>query len=201
LEAKTHRKLAEVARALNESHPARGQLPALFFLTDEIRIPDPLPAIEALPEGCGVVFRHYDAESRAALAAKVLAGCRAQGRLCLIGADAALAQDLGADGVHLPEHMVRTLTDRPKGKLVTAAAHDEAALRAAADLGADAAFVSPVFATESHPGAASLGVERFAALAASTSLPVYALGGITDENAERLAESGAAGLAAIGGLL
>jgi thiamine monophosphate synthase len=62
-------------------------------------------------------------------------------------------------------------------------------------------FVSPVFATISHPDAAALGVAAFARLARETTMPVYGLGGITDENAEQLAGSGAAGLAAIGGLL
>jgi len=194
-----------VARALNAQHcneagPGMG-LPALFFFTDAERTPNPLAAIKELPEGCGVVFRHYGVPKRADLAMAVTAACGAQDRLCLMAGDADLAVAVDAGGVHLPEYMLRRLTTRPKAPIVTAAAHDADALRRAQNLGVDAVFVSPVFVTISHPDAAALGVAAFARLARETTLPVYGLGGITDENAEQLAGSGAAGLAAIGGLL
>jgi thiamine-phosphate pyrophosphorylase len=60
----------------------------------------------------------------------------------------------------------------------------------------DAAFLSPVFATSSHPGAASLTPVRAAFIAAAAPVPVYALGGITARNAGLLAPA-FAGLAAI----
>ena len=66
---------------------------------------------------------------------------------------------------------------------------------------ADAAFLSPVFATASHPGANALGTEEFTRLVQIAPCPVYALGGITKENAPALMGTGAIGLAAIGGLL
>jgi thiamine-phosphate pyrophosphorylase len=55
-----------------------------------------------------------------------------------------------------------------------------------------------VFPTASHPGAPHLGAVRFAALARSTEMPVYALGGIDAENVMRLRQAGIAGIAAIG---
>jgi len=51
-------------------------------------------------------------------------------------------------------------------------------------------FVSPVFATRSHPNAAPLGLARFAWLARRTSLPVIALGGMNKARGKRLASFG-----------
>jgi thiamine-phosphate pyrophosphorylase len=71
-------------------------------------------------------------------------------------------------------------------------------LRRAAAIGADAALLSPVFATASHPGAPALGPLAFAVLAGKAPLPVYALGGMTSENARRLNGARLAGIAGIG---
>ena len=83
---------------------------------------------------------------------------------------------------------------------VTVAAHSLPALIRARAAGADAALLSPVFPTESHPGAPTLGAHRFARLARAAGLPVYALGGVNVENAARLRGSGAFGIAAIAAL-
>ena len=63
--------------------------------------------------------------------------------------------------------------------------------------GADAALLSPVFATASHPDERPLGLEGFNLLAAQAGLPVYALGGINANNAARLLSGRAVGIAAI----
>ena len=72
-------------------------------------------------------------------------------------------------------------------------------LHATVDL-PDAAVLGPVFASASHPAAPSLGASRFAALVRASPLPVYALGGIDAAAAQRIARSGAVGIAAIGAL-
>jgi thiamine-phosphate pyrophosphorylase len=81
--------------------------------------------------------------------------------------------------------------------LITVAVHSRQALRQAAMCGADAALLSPVFATASHPDERPLGLEGFNLLAAQAGLPVYALGGINANNAARLLSGRAVGIAAI----
>ena len=49
--------------------------------------------------------------------------------------------------------------------------------------------------TKSHPGAAHLGWEQFAKLAASSAIPVYALGGLQQEDMEQAWQHGAHGIA------
>lgn len=186
--------LADLARRLKGSRQDR--LPRLLFLTDSRRTPDPVASVEGLPRDVAVIFRHYDAPDREDLARRVLERCRARRTPMLVAGDPGLALRIGADGVHLPEGMV--MGAAPKRWLVTAAAHSERALWQAARLGADAALLSSVFPTASHPGAPVLGVWRFVALCRRSPLPVYALGGVSAETARRLLGSPCAGVAAIG---
>ena len=185
-------------RALRTPAPA---LPALFLMTDDQRLPDPEAAIRALPAGAGVVFRHYRDPQRERRGAALRALCRARRLVFLVAGDGRLAARLGADGLHLPEGMsggLRGWRRRRPGWLITIAAHSAPALRRAA--GADAAFVSPAFATESHRGAPCLGPLRLAALIRQSPVPAIALGGISARSARRLNGIRLAGVAAISGL-
>ena len=193
--------LAEAAARLKRA--AGSDLPALALMTDDVRLADPLPAARALPAGSAVILRHYRAPERAALARCLAAIARRRGLVLLVGEDPALARRVGAHGVHLPERAIgRAGSVRwHREWLITAAAHSPAALRAAAAAGADAALLSPLFPTASHPGVRPLGLQRFAALARQSRLPVYALGGIGRAHTQLLQGSGAVGIAGIGGLI
>lgn len=174
------------------------------MLTDRARLANPLPAVETLPRGSAVILRHYGDPQREALAFRLAAACRLLGLRLLIADDIPLAARVGADGIHLPEYRTRrprrgpTLRSR-SGWLVTAAAHSPRAIMRAAQAGADAVLLAPVFPTNSHPGAASIGPLRFAAWTRQSPVPVYALGGISIPSARRLTASGAAGFAGIEG--
>ena len=193
--------LAEAATRLKRS--AGSALPALALMTDEARLADPLPAASALPPGSAVILRHYGAPERASLARSLAAVARRRGLVLLVGEDPALARRVGAHGVHLPERAIgRAGAVRWHGDwLITAAAHSPAALQAIASAGVDAALLSPVFATASHPHVRALGPHRFAALVRHAPIPVYALGGIDRARARLLQGSGAVGIAGIGGLI
>ena len=67
-----------------------------------------------------------------------------------------------------------------------------------ADGGVDYLLFGAVFATSSKPGHTPAGVRMLAEVAAATSVPVLAVGGITAETMTQLAGSGSAGFAAIG---
>ncbi|MDA8232051.1 MAG: thiamine phosphate synthase [Magnetospirillum sp.] len=184
---------------------ARCRLPRRLLVTDAGRRPDPLPAAAALPAGSGIVFRHYGAPGRAALAARLATLAKARRLVLLVAGDWRLADRVGAAGVHLPEGMLFSGRLAPllgwarrKGRAVTAACHGPAALARARRLGVCAALLAPVFATASHPGAPAIGPVRFAAWTRRAGLPVIALGGVTPRTARRLNGSGAAGIAGVG---
>lgn len=127
--------------------PLGRRLPTLWLFTDDRRTPDP-EALETLPRGTGVVLRGV-----------ARAWCP-RGRVLAVAGDARRALALGA-GLHLPGAL---LARPPFGfrrcRFLTAAVHDGRAAVRARRLGVAIGFVSPVFATASHPGAPPLGLFR-----------------------------------------
>jgi len=192
-------KLAELANRLNSNNAPGLGLPPLLLITDAVRLPDPARAADRLPGGSAIILRDYALAEREALACELAEVARRRGLKLLIAGDAALAIRVGAAGIHLPEARAgeaRRWRHR-RHWLITVAAHSRQALHNAALCGADAALLSPVFATASHPERRPLGPEGFNMLAGQAKLPVYALGGVDCDNAARLIYGRAAGIAAI----
>ena len=193
----TMQRLARAARG--GAGRRKNPLPPLVLVTDQARLADPLTAALAMPSGSAILLRHYDAPNRHALAVELAKACHDRGLRLWVAGDLALARSVRADGLHLPELMVRGF--RPpvtKSMIVTASAHSISAIRRAEKMGADAVLVSPVFRSKSHPDQAPLGPGRFRRLVGQAGVPVYGLGAIGPSNAGKLAHSGAAGIAAIG---
>ena len=128
-------------------------------------------------------------------AAAVIARARTCGARVLINSDIELAQRLGADGVHLASAQLALLARRPEVPWCAASCHSAAELARAAELGIDFAVLGPVQSTLSHPGAAAIGWDGFAALARGASLPIYALGGMNPCDVDIAWRNGAQGIA------
>ena len=80
---------------------------------------------------------------------------------------------------------------------MTWSAHDRAEALRGARAGADLLFVSPVFATRSHAGAAPLGPTAARRVAAGLPVRTVALGGMTPARGKALMRAGWWGWAAI----
>ena len=139
--------------------------------------------------------KNYSREALRELALKMLPLVRQHGALLLVNADVALAQEIGADGVQLTGAQLADLRHRPEVDWCAASCHNAGELRRAEELGCDFALLSPVLPTQSHPGAPHLGWEGFAAIAAGSSIPVYALGGLTQNDKQTAWQHGAHGIA------
>lgn len=187
--------LAAVARRLNRE-AGSPSIPALYFLTDPTRTPDPLAVVRTLPRSVHVIYRHFGQIGLNPVALARL--CRARGLQLSIAADPDLAADLGA-GLHWPERLLKTA--RPFKGFVTASAHTAAGLRRATAFGVDACLLAPVFPTRSSSGNRPLGLIRAGQLARGASIPVIALGGVNAGNAHKLSRRGFAGVAAIDAFL
>ncbi len=179
------------------------QLPRFFFFSDQHTAPNWQAICSALPVGCGVVCRDYQAPNRAQLARDMAAFCQNRGLRFLVAGDPALALKFKA-GLHCPEkqttnlkrHFHKLRCQNPNA-LITSAAHNLSALHNAKQTGVNAVFLSPVFTTKSHIQAQPLGVIKTAQLIRQSKLPVFALGGMTLKNHQRLQKTGHAGFAAI----
>ena len=192
----------DAAKVSRERGAPRPNLPPLLFFTDPERTPEPWTVAERLPVGSGVVYRHFGASDALGTAQRLRQATRARDGLLLIGRDAALAEAVDADGVHLPEALIGTaaaLSINHPGWTITAAFH---ALTPTPNLtGLDALVVSPIFpAGGASADKTPLGVAKLKALTAATARPIYALGGIDASNAPELIGSGAYGIAGVGSI-
>lgn len=113
-----------------------------------------------------------------------------------------VARDVAADGVHVPCHAESILEARTllgDAAWISTPSHSAAELAIAAVRGADAALVSPIFAS---PGKGMpRGVDALRDARTASALAVLALGGVDPSNARACAEAGAHGVAVVRALL
>ncbi|ADL54333.1 Nudix family hydrolase [Gallionella capsiferriformans] len=177
------------------------ELPALYAISNvaELGVESFLIKLQAqLDAGLQLIQlreKNLTPERLRELAVRTVAMAHAAGAKVLINGDLALAREVGADGVHLTSLQLAELTERPSVAWCAASCHTDEELQRAQRLGCDFAMLSPVLPTQSHPGAAHLGWERFSALAAGSSIPVYALGGLTRAEMSIAWQRGAHGIA------
>lgn len=182
------------------------QLPAHYLITPEPTAIGPwLAQLEAaLEKGVRLVqlrAKSLDEAGLRELSREVVRRCRAWGASWLLNGQPELARACGADGVHLPERELGTMSVRPEGlRWVAASCHGPDSLRQARERGCDFAVLSPVQATLTHPDSAALGWERFGHWVENAGLPVYALGGLQRDDTSLSWRHGAQGIAAMRGL-
>lgn len=105
----------------------------------------------------------------------------------------------GLAGLHLTSDRLMALTRRPLPAelLLGASCHNLQELRQADRIGADFACLGPVHRTESHANRAPLGLEVFREWVSQCRLPVYALGGLGEQDMEAVRNAGGQGIAGI----
>lgn len=176
------------------------ELPALYAISNvrELGVEEFMRRLEAaLHNGLRLVQlreKNYSREALRELALKMLPLMRQYDARLIINADIALVQEIGADGVQLTGVQLADMKSRPEVDWCAASCHNVEELRRAEGLGCDFALLSPVLPTQSHPGAPHLGWENFAAIAAGSSIPVYALGGLTHGDMRAAWQHGAHGI-------
>jgi thiamine monophosphate synthase len=78
--------------------------PVIVILNTENRL-HAIDICKKLPIGTVVIIRDYDHPQRMIYAQKIMRCCRRYRLRCLVAGDIALARQIGASGVHLPEYM------------------------------------------------------------------------------------------------
>jgi thiamine-phosphate pyrophosphorylase len=162
-------------------------------MTDE-RMGDGLwQALERMPRGSGVVFRHYatpEAERRV-LFARVERIARRRGLMLVRAGAVRLGREQGIHGRGEALGVTRP------GQIRTWPAHNRTEALAGVRAGADLLFVSPIFATRSHPGAGGSGAVRAGFRIRGLPVPVIALGGMHEARFRRVRRFGFYGWAGI----
>lgn len=160
----------------------------------------------ALQNGLGLVQVREKGMTRKALEAftgdVVSLAHRYGARILLNGdtGDVDFCLEVGADGIHFPSTQLMNLARRPAAiGWCGASCHNEEELFRAEQLNMDFAVLAPILPTLSHPGSATLGWRKFAALIRGCSIPVYALGGLQRDDLTTAWEHGGHGIAMMRG--
>ena len=126
--------------------------------------------------------------------------CAQYGVPFVINDNVEIAVQINADGVHvgqsdLPAKVVRKLLGKDKIIGVSAAKVEEA-VQAQED-GADYLGVGAMFATGTKTNTRSVSIEDLKKICSSVQIPIVAIGGIHEDNAASLKNTGIAGLAVV----
>lgn len=154
--------------------------PRRWLVTDE-RIGDALwAALQRLPRGSGVLFRHHSLSpfERERTGRAIARVCQRRELVLAVSRDPRLARRLSAALVHNP---IRCPGLMPHSQSV----HDEVEADKARHDRAALVFVSPVFETRSHTNAVPLGVDHARRLVRRSSAQGIALGGMDEERFTR----------------
>ncbi len=133
------------------------------------------------------------------LARKVIEICNSTETKLICNTFIEAAEAVKAHGIHLPLSLAEksTYTTKPLGISVHSL---EDAIKAN-NLGADYIIYGHIFATDCKKGLEPRGVESLQNICSTVNIPVYAIGGITPENAALAKSAGAAGVCLMSSLM
>lgn len=187
-------------------------LRGLYVITREA--PAPLPSVDpqwqarqvaqAIQGGARIIqYRDKSArhENRLDEATALLQVCRAHGVPLIINDDVELAQQTGADGVHLGGEDVACHAAREQlgpGVIIGISCYNQLDLAVRAEAqGANYVAFGRFFASRNKPQAMQADVELLRQARRKITIPIVAIGGITPENGHSLINAGADMLAVI----
>lgn len=159
----------------------------------------------AILGGAGVVqYRAKEGRSSVDEATALLRVCRESGVPLIINDDVALALEIGADGVHLGREDDALASARevlgPKGIIGVSCYDDLTRAQDAQNAGANYVAFGRFFPSLTKPHAPCARLETLRQAKSKLSVPIVAIGGITQENAGALIAAGADLLAVIEGV-
>ena len=130
------------------------------------------------------------------LAVQVLAICREADVACYFHSQPQLAVKLNAQGIHLPLKMAASMSceDRMRLPCLGISVHSKKEAVEAQKMGAAYIIYGHIFATDCKKGVPPRGLAMLRSICGSVSVPVYAIGGINEENAWQCIDAGAYGV-------
>jgi thiamine-phosphate pyrophosphorylase len=183
--------------------------PPLLLVTDRKQARRPLAEIvsAALAAGCRwISLREKDLarDEQIALARMLLVMTRRHGACLTLHGDAALAEQAGTDGVHLPSGS-DAAAGRARlgtGKLIGVSIHTVTEAEAIDPSLVNYALAGPAFETPSKPGyGPEIGRRGLGDIARAARVPILAIGGLNPTRAAEVVAAGPVGIAVMGGVM
>lgn len=148
-----------------------------------------------------VILREKDlsADEYRQLAEKSVEICHKYNKPCILHSYPEIALETGADGVHVTMDMLRNL---PEKKIFTGVScHSVGEAKEAEIIGADYIIAGHIFQTDCKKNLTPRGLDFLHEVCNSIKIPVYAIGGIDNNNIESIIRAGASGGCMMSGLM
>lgn len=153
----------------------------------------------------GIILREKDLSEEAykQLAVSVCEICKKYGVLCILHSFAAVAEELGADGIHMPLPLLRNMTEQERGRfrLLGASCHSVEEAREAQRCGCTYVTAGHIFKTDCKRGLPGRGTGFLREVCESVTIPIYGIGGIGCGNYREVLQTGAKGACIMSGLM
>ena len=158
---------------------------------------------EAKPDG--IILREKDlteAEYKK-LAKKVMEICGNSEVPCILHNFVNAALELGCPAIHVPLPVLRTMTEDEKAQFVKIGVSCHSVSDAIEAQGLGAAYITAghVFDTECKKGLPGRGIEFLKEVCERVSIPVYAIGGISEKNILKVKDANADGACIMSGFM
>lgn len=152
-----------------------------------------------------IVLREKDLseEEYKILAEKVMPICKNYEVLCILHSFTKVAMRLNAKAIHMPLSLLREMTEKEKQhfQIIGASCHSLEDANEAERLGCTYITAGHIFPTDCKKGLPGRGLPFLQNICENISVPVYAIGGISNENIDAVRQTGAAGACIMSGFM
>lgn len=153
----------------------------------------------------GIILREKDLSEQEyqELAVSVMDICGQYGTECILHSHIQTALRLGAESIHLPLPLLRTMSQEDKAyfKKIGASCHSTEDALEAQSLGCTYITAGHVFETDCKKGLPGRGLAFLKDICGAAAIPVYAIGGIHAGNASAIPQTGAQGICLMSSLM
>ncbi len=152
-----------------------------------------------------IILREKDLneEEYKKFACDVIEICDEYGVLCILHSFVNVAKELNCKSIHLPLHILRTMSASDKAKFanIGASCHSIEEAIEAESLGCTYITAGNVFDTDCKKGLPGRGTVFLKIVCKSVPIPVYGIGGISAENIDQVRNTGAKGACIMSGAM
>ena len=168
------------------------------------------PFLEQIKRVCqlrpeAVILREKDLSEEAytILAEKVMHICEKYSVPCILHSFAKAAMALNVKAIHMPLPLLRKMTPQEKNhfEIIGASCHSLEEAKEAERLGCTYITAGHIFLTDCKKGLPGRGLTFLQNICENVSIPVYAIGGISNENINDVRQTGAAGACIMSGFM
>lgn len=138
------------------------------------------------------------------LAEKVLSICKSHNRRCILHTYYKAAKELGCKEIHLPLPLLQKMREEGEKEWFTTvgtSVHSLKQANLAMHLQADYMTAGHIFETDCKKGLPGRGLSFLSKVVCESEVPVYGIGGISEDNAGQVMETGAAGVCIMSGFM